>query len=80
MRSGTHTDLKSGHKVAVLHGEKNTDDGWKPYRLVILVQITLFCMHKRTGEVLEPLRLVILVQKSMFCLQKPDMRAGTHTD
>ena len=37
---------KSGHKVAVLHGKK-TDEGWNSYRLVILVQITLFCMQKR---------------------------------
>ena len=31
--------------------KKNTDEGWNPYRLVILVQITLFCMHKTTGYV-----------------------------
>ena len=36
----------SGHKVAVLH-EKSTDEGWNPYRLVILVQVTLLCKHKR---------------------------------
>ena len=60
--------------------KRNTDDGWNPYRLVILVQITQFCMHKRSGEDWEPLRVVILVQKSLFCLQKPQMRAGTHRD
>ena len=41
---------KSGHKVAVLPG-KNTDECWNPYRLVILVQITLFYKHKTTGYV-----------------------------
>ena len=34
----------------VLHA-KTTDKGWDPWRLVILVLITLFCMHKPTGEV-----------------------------
>ena len=29
----------------------NTYEVWNPYRLVILVQITLFCLHKRTGYV-----------------------------
>ena len=43
---------------------KTTDEGWNPYRLVILVQITLFCMHNTTGKVLDTERLVILVQKS----------------
>ena len=33
---------KTGPKVTVLHEEKNTDKGWNPYRLVILVQIMLF--------------------------------------
>ena len=41
---------KSGPKDAVLHGEKNRDKGWNPYRLVIPLQITLFWMHKTTGE------------------------------
>ena len=38
----------SGPKVSVLHA-KTTDEGWAPWRLVILVLITLFCMHKTTG-------------------------------
>ena len=42
---------KSGPKDAVLREKKNTDEGWNPYRLVILVQITLFYMHKTTGYV-----------------------------
>ena len=33
---------------------KTTDEGWNPYRLVILVQITLFFKHKTTGKVLNP--------------------------
>ena len=37
----------SGPKVAILHA-KTTDEAWNPYRLHILVQITMFCMHKRT--------------------------------
>ena len=43
----------SGLKVVVLHA-KSTDEGWDPWRLVILVLITLFCMHKETGEVWDP--------------------------
>ena len=70
---------KSGPKVAVCMYQTR-DEGWNPYRLVILVQITLFCMHKRTGEVWVPKRLVFLVQKSLFCIQKPHVRAGTHGD
>ena len=26
--------------------DKTADDSWNPYRLVILMQITLFCMQK----------------------------------
>ena len=59
---------------------KTTDEGWNPWRLVILVLITLICMHKMTGEVWYTQRLVILVQKSLFCIQKPQMSAGTHRD
>ena len=39
----------SGPKVAVLHAKK-THEGWDPWRLVILMLSTLFCMHKTTGE------------------------------
>ena len=69
---------KSGPKGAALHEKKNKDKGWNPYRLVILVQITQFCMHKTTGETWDLWRLVILLQKSLFCMQKPQMRAGTN--
>ena len=31
-----------------------TDEAWDQWRLVILVLITLFCMHKTTGEILDP--------------------------
>ena len=54
--------------VAVLHA-KITDEGWDPYRLVILMLITLFCMHQTTGEVWDPWRLVILVLMTLFRLQ-----------
>ena len=43
----------SGPKLAVLH-EKTTDESRNPLRLVILVLITLFCIHKITGEVWDP--------------------------
>ena len=39
--------------VAVLHAKK-IDKGWDPKRQVILVLITLYCMHKTTCEVWEP--------------------------
>ena len=52
---------------------KTTDEGWNPYRLVILVQITQFCMHNTTGKVLDPERLVILVQKSLIFQAQNDM-------
>ena len=55
----------SGPKVAVLH-PKTTDEGWDPKRLVILMLITLFCMHKTTGEVRDPYKLAILLQKALF--------------
>ena len=40
---------KSGSKISVLHS-KATDEGWDPYRLVILVLRTLFLhehFHRR---------------------------------
>ena len=44
---------KSGPKVTVLH-EKNTQMRAGTYiDLSVLVQITLFCMHKTTGNVWE---------------------------
>ena len=50
---GTIETFNSGPKVAVLHA-KATNEGWDPWRLEILVLITLFCMHKTTGEVWDP--------------------------
>ena len=43
----------SSPKVAVLN-EKTTDKGWDPERQVILVLITMYCMHKTTGDVWDP--------------------------
>ena len=40
-------------KVAVLTA-KTTDKGWDPQQQVILVLITLYCMHKTTGDVWDP--------------------------
>ena len=53
VRSGTHSDLYSGPKVAVIHA-KTTDKGWDPLRQVFLVLITLYCLHKTTGDVWDP--------------------------
>ena len=55
----------SNPKVTDLNA-KTTDEGWDPQRLVILVLITLFCMHKTTGEVWDPERLLILVIMSLL--------------
>ena len=43
----------SGPKVAVLIAQTE-NEGWDPHRLVILMLITLFFMHKSTGEVWDP--------------------------
>ena len=43
----------SDPKVAVLHA-KSTDKGWDPQRLVILLLITLSCMHKTIRQVWDP--------------------------
>ena len=43
----------SSPKVAVLIA-KTTDKGWDPERQVILVLITMYCMHKTTGDVWDP--------------------------
>ena len=59
----------SDPKVAVLHA-KNTYEGWHPWRLVILMLITLFCKHKTTGEVWDSWRLVILVLIALFRMHK----------
>ena len=40
----------SDPNVAVLHA-KTTGEVWDPWKLVILVLITLFCMLKTTGDV-----------------------------
>ena len=43
----------SAPKVAVVH-PKTIDKGSDPRRQVILVLITLFCLHKTTGDVWDP--------------------------
>ena len=43
----------SSPKVAVLNA-KTTDKGWDLERQVILVLITVYCMHKTTGDVWDP--------------------------
>ena len=59
---------------------KTNDEGWDPWRLVILVLFTLFWMHEMTGEVWDQQRLKILALKALFPMQKPQMRAGIHRD
>ena len=59
----------SDPKVAVLHA-KSTDKGWEPQRLVILMLISLFYMHKTTAEVWDPRRLVFLLLITLFCMHK----------
>ena len=59
----------SDPKVAVLHA-KTTDVGRVPGSLLILMLITLFCMHKRTGEVGDPWRLVIHVLITLFYMHQ----------
>ena len=43
----------SGPKVAVMHS-KTTNEGWDPWRLVILMLKSLFWMYKTLGEVWDP--------------------------
>ena len=43
----------SGPEVAVLQA-KTTDEGWDPYRLVILMLGMLFSIHKISGDVWDP--------------------------
>ena len=59
----------SDPKEAVLHAN-TTDEGWNPKRLVILMLITLFGMHKTTGVVWNPWRLVFLLLITLFCMHK----------
>ena len=59
----------SDPKVAVLL-EKPADESRDPERLVFLMLITLFCLHKTTGEVWIPWRLVILVLFALFRMNK----------
>ena len=47
---GPIESCNSSPKVAVLNA-KTTDKGWDPERQVILVLITMYCMHKTTGDV-----------------------------
>ena len=56
-------------KDAVLHA-KTTDEGWDAHRLVILMLIALFYMHKTAAEVWDPWRLVILLLITLFCIHK----------
>ena len=66
---GSLETCNSDPKVAVLHA-KSTDKGWDPQRLVILMLISLFYMHKTTAEVWDPRRLVFLLLITLFCMHK----------
>ena len=50
---------------AVLHAQM-TGEVWDPYRLVIPMLITLFCMRKTIGEVRDPYRLLIMIITSLL--------------
>ena len=62
--------INSGHNDAVVNAKRTTDEGWDPYRLVIMMLISLFCMHTTTGEIRDPWRLVILALIMRFSKQK----------
>ena len=47
---GPIENCNSDSKVAVMHS-KITNEGWDLWRPIILLLVTLFCMHKTTGEV-----------------------------
>ena len=59
----------SNPKDVVLQA-KTTDEGWDPWRLVIVMLIALFYMHKTTAEVWDTWRLVILLLITLFCMHK----------
>ena len=59
----------SDPKEAVLHAN-TTDEGWNPKRLVILMLIALFYMHKTKADVSYPWRLVFLLLITRFCMHK----------
>ena len=61
----TMESSNSGANHAVLHA-RNDRCGLGPVETFNSGAITLFCMHKMTGEVWDPWRLVILIQKSCF--------------
>ena len=52
-------------KEAVLHAN-TTDEGWNTKRLVFLMLIALFYMHKTTAEVWDPWRLEFLLLITLF--------------
>ena len=59
----------SDQKDAVFNA-KTPDEGWDPQRLVILMLISLFYIHKTTAKVWDPWRLVILLLITLFCMHK----------
>ena len=68
-RLGPIDTCYSGPEVAVLDA-KATGGVLDPQRLVILVLMSLFCMHNTTGEGWNPYSLFILVLSSLLCVLK----------
>ena len=63
--------------ITLICMHKTTGEVWVPYRLVILLQKTLFCMQKtqiRAGT------YRAWVSSRCFARTKPQMRSGTHRD
>ena len=69
----------SGPKVAVLH-PKTTPEGWDPWRLVILMLITLFCKQKPLKWAGTNMDLIFWCKSGRFDCIKGQVRSGTHRD
>ena len=59
----------SGPEIAVLHSE-STGGVLDPQSVVILSLMSLFCMHKTTGEGWNPYSLFVLVLSKLFSVHK----------
>ena len=59
----------SGPKVALLH-PKTTHEGWDPWRLVILMLLTLHCRHKTAGEIWDQYNLLFGSKSRCFACKK----------
>ena len=69
----------SVQKVAVLH-PKTTREGWDPWRLVILMLITLFCMQKPLKRAGTHRDKWFWCQSRCIACTKRQVMSGTHRD